>query len=239
MDNYYNSPALARYLKCRGFDCLGTERLTRKNIPEDVKEMKKNCERARSLLATGDVMVLAGCKILSMISTFHDNSTYTGTSAGEESVRSLISRSELRLDRTKTICLFVEILVLPDVFTKICHKKSDARRKCLTESARNLKWGVLTPRLCICFSKNNFAIPVRNVIKFPIRPVQIIRRDFLTFVCLLASDISVGIPLLLSTLLASSQLEPCEGSDLAPSPAAPGGRVHETFSALITVWTRD
>ncbi|GBP50360.1 PiggyBac transposable element-derived protein 4 [Eumeta japonica] len=45
MDNYYNSPALARYLKCRGFDCLGTERLTRKNIPEDVKEMKKNCEK--------------------------------------------------------------------------------------------------------------------------------------------------------------------------------------------------
>ncbi|GBP05209.1 hypothetical protein EVAR_76683_1 [Eumeta japonica] len=40
-------------------------------------------------------------------------------------IRSLISRSELRLDRTKTICLFVEILVLPDVFTKICHKKSD------------------------------------------------------------------------------------------------------------------
>ncbi|GBP11160.1 PiggyBac transposable element-derived protein 4 [Eumeta japonica] len=45
MDNFYNSPALARYLKCRGFDCLGTERLTRKNIPEDVKEMKKNCEK--------------------------------------------------------------------------------------------------------------------------------------------------------------------------------------------------
>ncbi|GBP70243.1 hypothetical protein EVAR_7510_1 [Eumeta japonica] len=37
--------SLARYLKCRGFDCLGTERLTRKNIPEDVKEMKKNCEK--------------------------------------------------------------------------------------------------------------------------------------------------------------------------------------------------
>ncbi|GBP19061.1 hypothetical protein EVAR_83373_1 [Eumeta japonica] len=39
-------------LKCRGFDCLGTERLTRKNIPEDVKEMKKTVKRARSLLAT-------------------------------------------------------------------------------------------------------------------------------------------------------------------------------------------
>ncbi|GBP09247.1 hypothetical protein EVAR_4100_1 [Eumeta japonica] len=45
MRSYHLSPALARYLKCRGFDCLGTERLTRKNIPEDVKEMKKNCEK--------------------------------------------------------------------------------------------------------------------------------------------------------------------------------------------------
>ncbi|GBP58153.1 PiggyBac transposable element-derived protein 4 [Eumeta japonica] len=52
MDNFYNSPALARYLKCRSFDCLGTERLTRKNIPEDVKDMKKNCKKGLSLLAT-------------------------------------------------------------------------------------------------------------------------------------------------------------------------------------------
>ncbi|GBP78871.1 PiggyBac transposable element-derived protein 4 [Eumeta japonica] len=64
MDNYYNSPALARYLKCRGFDCLGTERLTRKNIPEDVKEMKKNVKGHDHCLPPGDVMVLAGCKNL-------------------------------------------------------------------------------------------------------------------------------------------------------------------------------
>ncbi|GBP53837.1 PiggyBac transposable element-derived protein 4 [Eumeta japonica] len=38
MDNFYNSPALAQYLKCRGFDCLGTVRLTRKNIQKDVKK---------------------------------------------------------------------------------------------------------------------------------------------------------------------------------------------------------
>ncbi|GBP34904.1 PiggyBac transposable element-derived protein 4 [Eumeta japonica] len=43
--NFYNGPALARYFKCRGFDYLGTVRLTRKNIPEDVKRMKKNCEK--------------------------------------------------------------------------------------------------------------------------------------------------------------------------------------------------
>ncbi|GBP19488.1 PiggyBac transposable element-derived protein 4 [Eumeta japonica] len=52
MDNFYNSLALVRYLKCRGFDCLGTVRLTRKNLPEDVKEMKKNCEKGSSLIAT-------------------------------------------------------------------------------------------------------------------------------------------------------------------------------------------
>ncbi|GBP69114.1 hypothetical protein EVAR_87394_1 [Eumeta japonica] len=34
MDNFYNSPALARYLKCRGFNRLSTIRLTLKNIPE-------------------------------------------------------------------------------------------------------------------------------------------------------------------------------------------------------------
>ncbi|GBP40687.1 hypothetical protein EVAR_36423_1 [Eumeta japonica] len=86
--------------------------------------MKKNCEKGTIIAChSGDVMVLAGCKILSMISTFHDNSTYTGTSAGEEYcsiVEDAVhasrtdSQSDIaiktRLDRTKTICLFVEIL---------------------------------------------------------------------------------------------------------------------------------
>ncbi|GBP51876.1 PiggyBac transposable element-derived protein 4 [Eumeta japonica] len=60
MDNFYNNLAMARYLKYRGFDCLGTVRLTRKNIPEDVKKMKKNCENGRIIAHhSGDVMVLA------------------------------------------------------------------------------------------------------------------------------------------------------------------------------------
>ncbi|GBP80262.1 hypothetical protein EVAR_90681_1 [Eumeta japonica] len=46
------SPALARYLKCRGFDCLGTERLTSEKYTRRCKEMKKTVKRARSLLAT-------------------------------------------------------------------------------------------------------------------------------------------------------------------------------------------
>ncbi|GBP16434.1 hypothetical protein EVAR_81134_1, partial [Eumeta japonica] len=44
-------------LKCRGFDRLGTERPP-ENIPEDVKEMKKICEKGTIIaLPPGDVMV--------------------------------------------------------------------------------------------------------------------------------------------------------------------------------------
>ncbi|GBP31317.1 hypothetical protein EVAR_31443_1 [Eumeta japonica] len=52
---------LARYLKCPGFYCMGTVRLTRKNIPEDLKKMKKNCEKGTIIARhSGDIiMVLA------------------------------------------------------------------------------------------------------------------------------------------------------------------------------------
>ncbi|GBP93892.1 hypothetical protein EVAR_85322_1 [Eumeta japonica] len=46
-------------LKCRGFDCLGTERLTQK-YTRRCKEMKKNCEKGTIIARhLGDVMVLA------------------------------------------------------------------------------------------------------------------------------------------------------------------------------------
>jgi hypothetical protein len=37
MDNYYNSPDLAHFLKRHNTDCIGTLRLNRKNIPQEVK----------------------------------------------------------------------------------------------------------------------------------------------------------------------------------------------------------
>ena len=41
MDNYYNSPSLARELKTiHATDCVGTLRLSRKNVPKQVKEKK-------------------------------------------------------------------------------------------------------------------------------------------------------------------------------------------------------
>ncbi|GBP89820.1 hypothetical protein EVAR_66710_1 [Eumeta japonica] len=75
--------ASARYLKCRGFDCLSTVNLTCINIPEDVKKIK-NCEKGTIIARhSGDVMVFAwkDAKIVSMISTFYDNSTYMETRA--------------------------------------------------------------------------------------------------------------------------------------------------------------
>ncbi|GBP24143.1 hypothetical protein EVAR_10366_1 [Eumeta japonica] len=64
MDNFYNSPTLARYLKFRGFYYLGTVRLTRKNKPEDVKQMNKKCKKGTIIARhSGDAMVsfVEGC----------------------------------------------------------------------------------------------------------------------------------------------------------------------------------
>jgi len=38
MDNFYNSPALAQRLKASKTDCVGTLRLSRKDVPQGVKE---------------------------------------------------------------------------------------------------------------------------------------------------------------------------------------------------------
>ena len=41
MDNFYNSPELARQLKTqRSTDCVGTLKLNRKNVPKEVKDKK-------------------------------------------------------------------------------------------------------------------------------------------------------------------------------------------------------
>ena len=40
MDNFYNSPALAQRLKSLKTDCVGTLRLSRKNVPQKVKDKK-------------------------------------------------------------------------------------------------------------------------------------------------------------------------------------------------------
>lgn len=41
MDNYYNSPALARTLKTMEFDCVGTLRNNRQLVPRELSSLDK------------------------------------------------------------------------------------------------------------------------------------------------------------------------------------------------------
>jgi hypothetical protein len=57
MDNFYNSSQLARFLKSKKTDCVGT-RDNRKNVPPLVKNMKLNIGEPCGQ-HSGDVAVLA------------------------------------------------------------------------------------------------------------------------------------------------------------------------------------
>lgn len=75
MDNYYNSPLLARLLKSRGFDCVGTLRLNRQNVPKELRTIKKqslgeaNCFGVTS--GDVDILVWKDRNLVSLISTYH------------------------------------------------------------------------------------------------------------------------------------------------------------------------
>jgi hypothetical protein len=57
IDNFYNSPALARTLKTTyKTDCVGTLKMNRKNFPRKVKYKKQN--EGRSLHNTGPISVI-------------------------------------------------------------------------------------------------------------------------------------------------------------------------------------
>ena len=76
MDSFYNSPALAQKLKSLKTDCVGTLRLSRKDIPQKVKDTKL---RKGELVAehSGPVSVLKwkDKKDVTMISTYHGQET--------------------------------------------------------------------------------------------------------------------------------------------------------------------
>ena len=72
MDNFYNSPALAHRLKTLKTDSVGTLRLSRKDVPQRVKE-KKLQKGELVFQHSGPVSVLKwrDKKVVTMISTFH------------------------------------------------------------------------------------------------------------------------------------------------------------------------
>lgn len=90
MDNFYNCPSLARYLKSLGFDCLGTLRVNRKHVPRDISIVPKNVAKG-SIIArqSGDISIIAwkDVKLVTMISTYHTDETYIGSKAGKMLVK--------------------------------------------------------------------------------------------------------------------------------------------------------
>ncbi|KAF9407212.1 hypothetical protein HW555_012682 [Spodoptera exigua] len=77
MDNFYNSPCLARRLKSLGFDCVGTLRTNRLFVPETLHNLTKNDMRPGEItgLTSGDidVMVWRDRNRVAMLSTYHGN----------------------------------------------------------------------------------------------------------------------------------------------------------------------
>jgi len=76
MDNFYNSPALAQRLKILKTDCVGTLRLSRKDIPPRVKEKKlKKGEFVAQHSGPMSVLKWNDKKDMTMISTYHGEET--------------------------------------------------------------------------------------------------------------------------------------------------------------------
>lgn len=79
MDNFYNSPALARELKVRGFDCVGTLRLNRQFVPTELTNLTKGALAVGQVrgCTSGDVdlVVWRDKNLVSLISTYHGLAT--------------------------------------------------------------------------------------------------------------------------------------------------------------------
>ncbi|RVE45659.1 hypothetical protein evm_009708 [Chilo suppressalis] len=75
MDNYYNSPSLARVLKTRGFDCVGTLRTNRQFVPDQIKDLNKSDMRVGEVYGctSGDVdiVVWRDQNRVALVSTYH------------------------------------------------------------------------------------------------------------------------------------------------------------------------
>ena len=76
MDNLYDSPALAQTLKSLKTDCVGTLRLSRKDIPQTVKDKKlKKGELVAQHSGPVSVLKWKDKKDVTMISTYHGQET--------------------------------------------------------------------------------------------------------------------------------------------------------------------
>ena len=76
MDNFYNSSSLAQRLKSLKTDCVGTLRLSRKNVPQKVKDKKlKKGELVAQHSGPVSVLKWKDKREVTMISTYHGEET--------------------------------------------------------------------------------------------------------------------------------------------------------------------
>ena len=75
MHNFYKSPALAQRLKSLKTDCIGTLRLSRKDIPQRVKEKKLKKELVAQHSGPVSVLKWKDRREVTMISTYHEEET--------------------------------------------------------------------------------------------------------------------------------------------------------------------
>ena len=89
MDNFYNSPDLAKLLKVSyGTDCVGTLRINRKNVPQKLKDTQlKKGEVVGQHCGPVSVVKWKDKKVITMISTFHGIETKTIVRRGKELIK--------------------------------------------------------------------------------------------------------------------------------------------------------
>ena len=91
IDNFFNSPKLARKLKIEySTDCVGTLNLNRKNVPKEVKDKKLEKGEIIGRYA-GPVRVLKwrDKRNVTMVSTYHSADTQRVSNKGKETERPL------------------------------------------------------------------------------------------------------------------------------------------------------
>lgn len=74
MDEYYNSPALARVLKSIGYDCVGTIRTNRQFVPQQLTELKSDMRTGQVCGYTSgdvDLMIWRDQSFVAWLSTYH------------------------------------------------------------------------------------------------------------------------------------------------------------------------
>jgi hypothetical protein len=85
LDNFYNSPALARLLKNKGTDCVGTLKINRQSVPKKVKDTKLNRgEIIAQHSGPATVMKWRDKRNVVMISTYHNAEMKSVIKGGKE-----------------------------------------------------------------------------------------------------------------------------------------------------------